>query len=288
MSYFEEKTKEWTKLIEQHSFYEVKSYLENLKRVEIEYNLFFYMLLSDVLLGEVFKQRVRLAMIVSAPLKVEVLPEDRGRVVYLLANCENSDLAKANQMFEKEFGPNFQLKRNYLVSSRNVSFEQLVKKAREIKRAIYNICYFQVQDIVNEILAYYKIFKVTDQDEILSILNIAQEIRDDLQKTPQISTYTEEGKLILDKAKALYKATGRIKMEIDGLDSAEDFIEIQAYAFYMSFVCLARDAAVKKNIDSEDFEFARKFLTRVLGQTKFMSLQDTDELQRLHKPLTLK
>lgn len=286
MTYFEEKTKEWLKLLEQHSYNEVVLYLEDLKkRAEIDYNLFLYMVISDVLLGEAYKQRVRLALIVVAPLRVEVLPEDRGRIVYLLANCVNSGLDKANEMLAKEFGSSFKLQKSYLVSSRNISFDQISKKAKEIKRAIYNICYFQVQDMINEILAYYEIFKVTDQNELLSILNIAQEVRDDLEKTPQIGTHTEAGKVIINKVKELYRTTGRIKMEIDALDNAEDFMEIQEYAFYVCFVCLARDAAVKQNIAPNDLEFARRFLTRLLGQTKFMSLQGTDELQRMHKHL---
>lgn len=286
MTYYEKKIKEWATLLQKRSFDQVLIYLTDLKKTaHIDEQLFTYLVNSDVILQELYQQRVKLAIIASRPAKAMVLPEDRSRIALTLAQCAKHSFEEANVILAKEFGPNFQLQEKYKVGDRSLTWTQIVQKAKELRTGIYNNCYVQMQPIVSEIMAYYKTFKVTDQDQVLQILNLTQELKDSLKTQSLQNAGTKESEVIIAKTKELYHAVGRLQLEMDELDIDPDLVEIQEYVFYMNFVCIARAAAINQRVSPSDWGFARKFLTRVLGQAKFMSLQDTEEMLRLHQPL---
>lgn len=284
----EQKIEKYTAFLEKNPYSKVRDYLDKLKIPESdEFMSFYSMVYEEQLLLTIERQKVALAQIISSSSKAEVLPEDRSRLIYLLANCAALDLTKTNQSFEKEFGPGFRINESYMVRGKRYGWQKLAIKAKEIKNGLYNCCYLASQDLLDNIIEYYKLFPVNDINRLIAIDALANEIITDLSNDSILTPIAERAKPLMNKIERFYSATNRLKIDIDKLKEEVDFDKIKEYILTIHMICSVRISLSNSGIQLDRIDEAEKLLLKYIGRTRFMNLLSVDELERFGKPLTL-
>jgi|GEM_PF-2096905 len=286
----EKRIKEFIDFIQEHTFDQVMGYIADLEKKD---NLFYLvtmnMILDRTILIELYQLKVKLAMIFVPTIEGNLLPEDNGRVVFLLAKCAALDLQTANKKFQNEFGPFFRLQDEYRIKGRLYSWKLFAAKSVKIKRGIHNICYFLVQDVVKEIIAYMKIFRTADPQGLIEISNLAREIRKLIRgENRYISPSAPEAGPILEKVKRLFTLTRRLEIDYRKIVEEPDLYEVERFAFVIETISIIRLELLAKRMSPDDYNYAKRYLTKQFGEAKFMDLMSTEELQRLHQPLSRK
>lgn len=274
--------------LERNSYEKVRIRLDELKKNNLyEFLLFYSMVYEGKLLITIERHKVSLARIIASSTTTEVLPEDRSRLIFLLASCATLELEKANQLFGKEFGPNFKIKDSYLAGKKRYGWQKLAVKAKEIRNGLYNYCYLVSQDLLNNIIEYFKLFQINDLNQLTAVDALALDIITDLKNTTVLTPASEQAKPLMEKIEKFYSATNRLRIDIESLKEETDLGKIKEYVLTTHLICSTKIKLHSLKIPADDTTKAKELLFKHLGRVEFMDLLSVDELERFGKTLEL-
>lgn len=277
--------KGFTLVLERSSFDEMRDYLEKLS-VNEEAMLQFHGFLYNLdLLGALSKDKNDLAMFVTQACKLSVLPEDRMRIVYFLAQSANDNLTHINQVAAKEFGPGFKIFQNYNTGRTAVTWQQVLKKAKEIINGFYIHDRLQVENYVQEIITYFQLLKVQDQSVLQEIVGLADDIANSLGQNIYRPPGDFEMKPIHDKVVRFYQLCQRASFDIEKIDNEINFENILHFIHVMKYACAARLHLLVNNQPGDNVKSAYDFLSVELAYQYSHIYIGADELERMKKPL---
>ncbi|MCL5410748.1 MAG: hypothetical protein M1324_02735 [Patescibacteria group bacterium] len=287
---FEEEITKYARMFENQNFDSILAYLEEKKKTDdFEYALLLSLVYNNNILHKILEHKVLLAIFISKQLPVEIAPEDRTRLIYILAKLHNIDYQRANEEMKREFGPNFNFPENIIIGRKTYSWKILAKRANEVKKGIYNNCYLQVLNLVKVLHEYFTLFKETDPDKIGTINKLSLDILAQLNSSPVFGMpYSENRKNLIPKIQQFYRLTNRVNLDIKKIEENPDFTTILDYTLAVHMACDIKLELIAKKMSPNDSGYAFKSLLKHFGEIKFNDLLDMDEIERFSKILPLK
>jgi hypothetical protein len=262
----EKKAKEYAKLLETYRYSDLKNLLKGWEKSNSkEFFLFQALFHSSDIFQAISYHKILLAKILAESSKVEALPEDRSRIVFLLADYTNASFEQVNQAFVKEFGPYFKIFRNYNIGTAVKPWSDLAKRASEIRNGYMNHNYITVQGAVDDIIAFTKDFPITDYNILKQMDNLAGEILVQVGDQPEIPLATPAAAKIKEKVHQLYKMAGVLEMEIVKMEQSEDFETVADFVLKIKYACLLKTFCLEKNIDIKTYPLLEGFLLTEIG-----------------------
>jgi hypothetical protein len=278
------KVNKYTFFFEQHPYSDIRKLINELFQTDKKEMFNFYLWYFDAqYLTKIADHKLKLANFLSRESSVISLPEDTKRIVFLLATYGNLNLNAVNTELSKELGSHFKIFEFYHVEGNNISWKVFAKRAFEIRQGYQNHFYLKVQDIVNDVLGYYKNSKQNDTKKLIEMVDLGEkilsEIGSDLLETPSSKPN------VLEEIEQFYEESGRIKLDIDRLNEEYSYENIASFITMISFVCQTKLHLINKKVSLSNLSAAEKYLLNYFAKKEFDNLISAEELIREHKPL---
>lgn len=274
--------------LEQHSYDEIRGLLAIMERVDF---LNFWKYFFDFsLLGEIANHKNVLAMEIAKSSGVKAPPDDRKRIVFALAKHENVGLSELEIALRQELGPNFKLQNHYTFGQVVKSWQEVVKRAAEIRNGYFNLAYLGVE---NQVAGVMKVYSMSEEKDLEKLKKLSDLATDTLNKSVKYIYYppsAPELKEIMPKIVEFYKASNRLQLDIEAMDEAADIQDPIDYIVVMKSIYDTKLAMAKKGILLDDFAAAEKEVRRTMSQfyfeENFLSLDEIAREGKALEPIT--
>lgn len=275
--------KKFLTTLEKHSFAEVEDFLKSLPSNQAR-DFLANKVYNTELLSMITNHKILLVTALTQAAKVFAEPEDRTRIVFLLAKHSQSTFQAVNHAFELEFGPLFKIFKEYAINGKNRSWRELAIKAGEIRNALRNYDLLNSVPVVDEIMNFYKMYEVNDQDKLTTIIDQVNNILPKTGRDPMLLTNNPDIEEAKEKITTLYKSIGRLDIDIKALDSGIDFDQINELLFLLKYSSLTKLLLIDKKTKVTDLVEARNVLLKYFA-SQFSLNYRGDELKRQHVKL---
>ncbi|MDO8444269.1 MAG: hypothetical protein Q7S80_02095 [bacterium] len=280
----QEKIRHYAFYFEKHSYDQVLLFMKDLSPTDFfDFNKIF---LDLDLLGEIARHKNNLAIRLANACGVEALPDDRQRMIFTIAMHYRDDFATLNASLIKDLGEHFYLKESYLIGQKKISWQEIVKRSKEIQVGFANISYLAVESQVLVMVRLYKASKEADPEKIKQIDQLALDV---LVKTVDFIRIPPSAPEMQDKMPLInnfYKTTGRLQIDIDSLIDRPDIEEAITFITITKAICEVKLSLIKRRIPLTDYDVAEYEFRRIMAINYFdNNLVSLDEMKREKVPL---
>lgn len=268
-------------IIESHSFTWVRDFLRDLREKDPEmYSLFWYMIGEAQILNEISYHKVLLGKFLSERAKVNALPEDRTRIVLLLANYARSSFEEVNQVFTKEFGI-FPIYSKYDLGNGSVkTWQEIAYRAKQIENGLRNYFHCAAIPRVKEVLSVYKTNQEVGYDSLQKLYVQASEIigqcGDKIDQNPNDPNHNNLKQEIID----FYHQTQRLELDVKKIDEETNYGKIITYVSNLRLVYLSKIYLINRKLPLGNLEVVENFLIELLGKILYSGSFSTEEIGR--------
>lgn len=276
--------KQFAKLLEENSFSKLKKYLESLKASDVNKYHHFYEYINDLSLwSEISQQKISLAKFVTEQSKVVAFQDDRTRIVLQLAQLNGKELKDINSALVNEFGDYFQMFPVYVTGDKKLTYQEITKRAAEIRNGLRNICYLGIEDTAEEVMIYFKGNTVNDKEKLLQLRDATFSL---MQKMRDASAFISSGvfKEIKPEIITYYKLTNRTELDVKSLDDP-DFDDIAKFVYMMAEIVSIKLKLIERGFAPNDLVQAKKIILDNLARIEFNKYTSVEEMERIGMPL---